>query len=223
MTDNNKKSLIAGIIIILLLLGGGTYILLNNKDNSDDDDKKETKITNYQECVDAGGSIMESYPERCSKNGETFTRELTGEEKDIFEGRLVVGTINQEVQLHDRSIKITDVDRNFDDSVEEYTDLPEITEENEYVRVRMEMKNISDETIQFNLTDFKLLYEGGSTHAQNIGYDLERTTNIPEEYGVIQPNQTLYLRTISKVPKDAKLTFEYVAQSWNNQKIKIEL
>lgn len=34
-------------------------------------------ITNYEECVNAGFPIMESYPEQCATpDGRTFTREL---------------------------------------------------------------------------------------------------------------------------------------------------
>ena len=46
--------------------------------------KQETKtqITNFEECKKAGGQIMESYPEQCSLEGKTFTRELTEEEKN---------------------------------------------------------------------------------------------------------------------------------------------
>lgn len=38
---------------------------------------KETgKITNFEECVAAGNPIMESYPPRCSANGQNFTQEI---------------------------------------------------------------------------------------------------------------------------------------------------
>ena len=32
-------------------------------------------ITNFQECVDAGNPVMESFPEQCAANGKTFVNE----------------------------------------------------------------------------------------------------------------------------------------------------
>lgn len=32
-------------------------------------------ITSFQECKDAGGAIMESYPEQCAINGKSFTND----------------------------------------------------------------------------------------------------------------------------------------------------
>ncbi len=41
---------------------------------------KETKITNFKECADAGNPIMESYPQQCrTADGRTFTEEIGNE------------------------------------------------------------------------------------------------------------------------------------------------
>ena len=36
-----------------------------------------TPITNFTECAAAGNPVMESYPRRCSANGQTFTEEIS--------------------------------------------------------------------------------------------------------------------------------------------------
>jgi len=44
-------------------------------------DAGEPTITSYEECVEAGYPIMESYPEKCAvPDGDTFTRVLTADE-----------------------------------------------------------------------------------------------------------------------------------------------
>ncbi len=34
------------------------------------------QITNFDECVNAGNPVMESYPRQCMANGETFVEEI---------------------------------------------------------------------------------------------------------------------------------------------------
>lgn len=65
-----NKTLIIVIAIIVLLAGG--YFLLNQS--------SDVVVTNYEECVAAGNPIMESYPERCMHDGETFVRVLPDDE-----------------------------------------------------------------------------------------------------------------------------------------------
>ena len=33
------------------------------------------KVSNFEECIDAGGPLMESYPEQCSYDGQTYVNE----------------------------------------------------------------------------------------------------------------------------------------------------
>ena len=37
-------------------------------------------VTNFEECVEAGNPVMESYPRQCSANGETFVENVTVED-----------------------------------------------------------------------------------------------------------------------------------------------
>ncbi|MFZ1323638.1 MAG: hypothetical protein WAQ57_00575 [Candidatus Saccharimonadales bacterium] len=66
----SKREIVFIIIIVLLLAAAGLYAWrVNAKTN-----RKEESINSFQECVNAGKPVMESYPERCSANGRTFTK-----------------------------------------------------------------------------------------------------------------------------------------------------
>lgn len=70
-TDRIILGIIAlGIVAILIALGVKMYR-----------DSQVEQISSYEECVDAGYPILESYPEQCmTPDGRGFTRELTDEE-----------------------------------------------------------------------------------------------------------------------------------------------
>ena len=38
-------------------------------------EKSDKDVNNFQTCKDAGGAILESYPEQCMLNGKSFTNE----------------------------------------------------------------------------------------------------------------------------------------------------
>lgn len=64
----NKKTL---IFIIAVLVGVGVWWFASNPTT--------TEVTNFQECVEAGNEVMESYPRQCSAGGETFTEDIGNE------------------------------------------------------------------------------------------------------------------------------------------------
>lgn len=72
---NNKGfSLIEGILIFAIvaaIAGVGWYVW--SKRNPDASSNSTTTITNFQQCKDAGNPIQESYPEKCTANGQTYT------------------------------------------------------------------------------------------------------------------------------------------------------
>ena len=69
--DKSTKLIIALIVIVLAVLG---VIMLRNDDENDED---VANITSYQECVDAGYPIMESFPEQCAvPGGDTFVNDI---------------------------------------------------------------------------------------------------------------------------------------------------
>jgi len=56
--------------------------------------KCETQITNFEECVEAGNPVMESYPRQCNANGQTFTEVINEQVQDneqIQETQLIGG------------------------------------------------------------------------------------------------------------------------------------
>lgn len=59
-----------GIIvgIVLAIIGAGVYSWRSGL-------QKEQSINSYEACVAAGNPVMESYPERCAANGQTFTNQ----------------------------------------------------------------------------------------------------------------------------------------------------
>ena len=64
-----KKILL--IIVFLLIIFGLAFLM---------DDSSGLEVSNFQECLDAGYPVMESYPRQCSvPTGETFVEETEDE------------------------------------------------------------------------------------------------------------------------------------------------
>ncbi|MEX0933373.1 MAG: Gmad2 immunoglobulin-like domain-containing protein, partial [Candidatus Paceibacterota bacterium] len=69
----NKK--IIGLIIALVVL----VIILGIFMSQEEQEGETLRITNFEECVEAGFPVMESYPEQCSDGEETYTRDIGNE------------------------------------------------------------------------------------------------------------------------------------------------
>lgn len=67
-------------------------VLVNN-----DSSEVVADIDNFEKCVEAGNSIMESYPRQCRANGETFTEEIDEEAKKKDLIRLKYPRSNDEI------------------------------------------------------------------------------------------------------------------------------
>ena len=62
-------------IAVLVVIVGGFFLFAQDTDNGG-------SITNFEECVEAGFPVMESYPRQCRVgDGDTFTEELSDEDK----------------------------------------------------------------------------------------------------------------------------------------------
>jgi hypothetical protein len=70
--------LIALSFIVFIVLFVGLSIIKNQIYK----ELEQVSIVDFESCVTAGNPVMESYPEKCSANGQTFTRELTREEQE---------------------------------------------------------------------------------------------------------------------------------------------
>lgn len=61
------------IFIIFILIALASVAIFAWRVNSN----KQSSITNFDECAAAGNPIMLSYPEQCSANGQTFTKDIS--------------------------------------------------------------------------------------------------------------------------------------------------
>ena len=69
MKKNHNIYIIACLIVLLLLVVIGLY----SRSASRQTDGSPNEINSFSECAEAGNPIMESYPERCSAGGKSFT------------------------------------------------------------------------------------------------------------------------------------------------------
>lgn len=70
MTDKNPKQMVSGWVVVLccaILAVVVAGVLLS---------KPPKDINSFQACKDAGGAILESYPEQCVINGKSFTNHV---------------------------------------------------------------------------------------------------------------------------------------------------
>ena len=80
-TQNNRMKLI--VISLLLVLAAGLTVLtvvLQKEDST------KTNPSTYAECLTAGGVVMESYPEQCSFEGQTFVNEDQASDPNLVPG-----------------------------------------------------------------------------------------------------------------------------------------
>lgn len=66
----HKKIYIIAVAIFCLALISGIVILLVISNTAQ---KKSTEINSFQDCVDAGNPVAESYPEQCFADGKSFS------------------------------------------------------------------------------------------------------------------------------------------------------
>lgn len=79
-----KKLIVISVLLISLILFFGCTVIEQNDDTNNaiiDDDNTdvtdENKITNFEECVEAGFPVMESYPRQCSDGKNTFVEDIS--------------------------------------------------------------------------------------------------------------------------------------------------
>lgn len=75
MKLNNKGFTSVEIFVVVLVVAAigstGWFVYKGQKK----DEAKSSNITSFEECKAAGKPIMESYPEQCNANGQTFVNE----------------------------------------------------------------------------------------------------------------------------------------------------
>jgi hypothetical protein len=81
-----KKSKPSPVQIITLTVAGTLLLLVSIVAVVLAAQANKAVVNSFQTCKDAGGTIMESFPERCSKDGQTFTNiDLSAGDTDTSE------------------------------------------------------------------------------------------------------------------------------------------
>lgn len=75
-----KKILL--IIVVVVVIFGSSILWLDFTSDSDKDEDL-VKITNFQECIDAGNPAMESYPRQCRVGEQTFVEYIGNENEKV--------------------------------------------------------------------------------------------------------------------------------------------
>lgn len=80
-TKPAKSKLVIGLLVALVLALTACavllFLLLQEKPvEAPSEPTAQSSITNFDECVAAGNPVMESYPEQCAANGQTFVNQL---------------------------------------------------------------------------------------------------------------------------------------------------
>lgn len=70
-------------LVVIFAAGGAVYYYKFYKTtppvSNENQNVPVSAITNFDECAAAGNPVMESYPRRCSANGQTFTENIGNE------------------------------------------------------------------------------------------------------------------------------------------------
>lgn len=75
MTKTRHRKAFILIIVILLFTGFGAWSQYK-------DQEVALEVTNFEECVQAGNPVMESYPRQCRAGDELFVEEI---DESVFE------------------------------------------------------------------------------------------------------------------------------------------
>ncbi len=79
-TDPNKKKVLMVVTGLMILLVLGTFLLIFFN-------SEKKNISNFDECVEAGNPVMESYPRQCMAGDRTFTEYIGNE---LEKGDLII-------------------------------------------------------------------------------------------------------------------------------------
>ncbi len=94
-----KSFFVIAVLVSLILIAFGVYLSVNSF--------QKEQINDFQECLDAGFPVMESYPRQCSANGKTFIETLDdplGGQKDEYGCLIAAGySWNETIQTCVRS------------------------------------------------------------------------------------------------------------------------
>lgn len=101
-------AIVCTVAILGIITFTGWRVYQNsNKQTSDNSSSNNSKqISNFEECVAAGNPVLESYPEKCTANGKTYTKAGKTEEGSVKEERISDGWLLRESGV--ASIRVPD-------------------------------------------------------------------------------------------------------------------
>jgi len=86
-------TILPAIITIAILF----LIIMPKVQKNREGEVTQNKVTNFEECVMAGNSIMESYPRQCRHNKTTYVEDIEAQKiKKIQDNDLIMETIRQD-------------------------------------------------------------------------------------------------------------------------------
>ena len=77
------------VVILMLFIVAGAFLIFQ---------EEEVRVLNFEGCVAAGNPVMESYPEQCRANEETFVQDIGNELEKIDLIRIATPRPNQLIE-----------------------------------------------------------------------------------------------------------------------------
>lgn len=101
-TEGSKREFWVGLFVVGVMVLVGWFVMYKKQAGVQEAPSTQTQaIRNFQECVDAGNPVMESYPEQCAANGQTFVKETPQDQNNGWNTPLVSGKDGFETILPD--------------------------------------------------------------------------------------------------------------------------
>lgn len=100
MTKNQKIMAGVGAIAAIAVVVGGIWIANANKASNKTANVDVAKITNFEQCAEAGFAVMESYPEQCrTSDGRIFVNENPPAQSELDKAEQAIRTFMGEPNL----------------------------------------------------------------------------------------------------------------------------
>ena len=75
-----KQNVVITIVALLVIgLGVGYFVGYDQEGEKSDDRTSDSKVSSFEDCVEAGNPVMESYPRQCRHEDELFVEQIGNE------------------------------------------------------------------------------------------------------------------------------------------------
>jgi hypothetical protein len=100
MTKNQKIVTGVGVITVIAIIAGGIWIVSVSKTSNKTANVNVAAITTFDQCVEAGFAIMESYPEQCrTSDGRIFVNEKPPAQSELDKAEQAIRAFMGELNL----------------------------------------------------------------------------------------------------------------------------